>query len=78
MMTSDGLIKLGFWSQLILLVLVDWGSLAAFLREPPPWYHYAGFVAVNVLLLCSTAWMYKWFPRSGSASGAVEDQPTDG
>ena len=60
MITTDRFIKLGFWSQLVLLVLVDWGSIASFMKEPPPWYHYAGFAAVNIGLILSTAWMWKW------------------
>lgn len=55
---ADYLIALGFWMQLVLLFLVDWGSLLAFRREPPAWYHQVGFVVVNVVLL--TAWLYAW------------------
>ena len=74
MINNDQFIKLGFWSQLILLVLVDWGSLASFAKETPPWYHYVGFAVVNIVLILSTAWMWKWLhpqrtedPRAGSA-----------
>ena len=35
-MTGDSFIKLGFWSQLVLLALVDWGSIRAFMNEPVP------------------------------------------
>ena len=50
-MSGDDFIKLGFWAQLVILVLVDWGSILAFLNEPTPWYHYVGFTVVNVVLL---------------------------
>jgi hypothetical protein len=60
-MTGDDFIKLGFWSQLILLVLIDWGTLIAFAAEPEvAWYHYAGFGTVNVVLLWATWVMWTW------------------
>ncbi len=59
-MSPDGFIKLGFWSQLVILVLVDWGTLVAFQNEAPPWYHIVGFVAVNAVLLGLTWLMWRW------------------
>jgi len=61
MFDTDRFIKWGFWSQLILLVLVDIGSLKAFMTQPDiPWYHYVGFGIVNVVLLGMTAYMWRW------------------
>ena len=59
-MSGDDFIKLGFWSQLVLLVIVDWGTLIAFFNEPVPWYHYVGFVTVNAVLLLATYKMWRW------------------
>ena len=69
---GDKFIKLGFWSQLILLVLVDWGSILAFTRMDVAWYHYIGFAVVNIVLLWLTWVMWKWLkpqqePRFGRA-----------
>ena len=58
--TGDAVIKAGFWSQLVLLFLVDWGTLAAFARHDVPWYHYAGFALVNGVLLGATALLWRW------------------
>ncbi len=66
-MTTDGFIKLGFWSQLVLLFLVDWGSIAAFMREPTPWYHYVGFCVVNLVLLSMTYMMWGWLKHQRTA-----------
>ena len=57
---TDRFIAAGFWSQLILLVLVDWGSLASFMRGDGSWPHYVGFVIVNVVLLYSTWTVWGW------------------
>ncbi|HCP45631.1 MAG TPA: hypothetical protein DIU15_06300 [Deltaproteobacteria bacterium] len=65
-MTGDDFIKLGFWSQLLLLVLVDWGTLLAFARGGVPWYHYVGFAAVNVILLGAAWRMWGWLRQKRS------------
>jgi hypothetical protein len=57
---GDKFIKLGFWSQLVLLFLVDWGSLLAFAKYEVGWYHYVGFTVVNGLLLWATWVMWGW------------------
>ena len=59
-MTTDGFIKLGFWSQLILLVLVDWGTLVAFSRGAGSTLHYVGFGLVNAVLLFATWMCWRW------------------
>jgi hypothetical protein len=62
---GDKFIKLGFWSQLVLLALVDWGSILAFMNQDVPWYHYVGFTVVNVGLLWLTWVMWRWLkPQS--------------
>ena len=60
MMTGDTFIKAGFWSQLVLLGLVDWGTLNAFAREPVSAWHLGGFLSVNALLLSLTVVMWRW------------------
>ena len=57
---GDKFIKAGFWSQLILLALVDWGSILAFMRYDVAWYHYIGFTVVNAVLLYATYVMWVW------------------
>ena len=64
---GDRFIKLGFWSQLVFLVLVDWGSLMAFAKQPVAWYHYVGFAIVNVLLLWATWVMWGWLKPQRAA-----------
>ena len=69
-MTADGLIKAGFWTQLVLLALMDWASISAFMTQDVAWYHYAGFVVVNTVLLALTAIMWKWLkPQRKGADG---------
>jgi len=65
-LTTDGFIRLGFWSQVALLILVDWGSLHSFVREAPPWYHLVGFALMNVLLLGATWVMWGWLRQQKS------------
>ncbi len=56
----DDFIKLGFWSQLVFLALVDWGTVHAFLREPTPWYHWLAFGVLNLALLFATWKIWAW------------------
>jgi hypothetical protein len=67
-MTTDRFIRLGFWSQLVLLFLVDWGTVTVWMRgsDPVPWYHVAGFVLVNLALLVGTYRMWGWMERQQS------------
>jgi hypothetical protein len=69
---GDKFIKLGFWSQLVLLALIDWGTIVAFTKTDVAWYHYIGFTVVNIVLLWLTWIMWKWLrpqhePRLGRA-----------
>lgn len=59
-MTADGIIRAGFWMQILLLGLLDLASLFAFARQSVAWYHYGGFVAVNVLLIALSVVMWRW------------------
>jgi hypothetical protein len=59
-MNVDVFIKLGFWCQLVLLFLVDWGTLVSFTKGPVPWYHYVGFCVVNATLLYITYKTWGW------------------
>jgi len=59
-MTGDSFMKLGFWSQLVLLALVDWATLTAFFEHGAAGYHYVAFAAVNIVLLWLTAIVWRW------------------
>ena len=59
-MTGENFRKLGFWSQLVLLALIDWATLRSFFKEQTPWYHWFGFCSVNILLLTLTFYMARW------------------
>ena len=72
---ADVLIGLGFWMQLVLLVLVDWGSLVAFREKAPPWYHVVGFVTVNVVLCAAWIWAFMLWRRGGPRRGAKPPAP---
>ena len=65
-MTTDGFIKVGFWSQLVLLFLVDWGTILALSKDGGPWYHVVGFVIVNAVLLYATWLVWKWLKPARS------------
>ncbi len=56
--SGDDFIKLGYWSQLVLLGLVDWGTLAAFADGQGSVFHYVGFSILNVILL--VGWWFGW------------------
>jgi hypothetical protein len=79
-MTGDDFIKLGFWSQLVLLALVDWGTLLAFARGGVPAYHYLGFAVVNVVLLAAAWKMWGWLrtKRSMPISFQPAEPKSDG
>ena len=59
-MTGETFRKSGFWSQLVLLGLIDWGTVHAFRREEVAYYHYIGFVVMNVVLLGLTVVVWRW------------------
>ena len=79
MMTGEGFRKAGFWLQLILLGLVDWGTVVSFTRQAVPAIHYVGFGLVNAALLCVTVAVWRWLPskspkemaRAGARSKGV-------
>ena len=60
LLPADVLIWAGFWSQLVLLLLVDWGTLSAFANQRVSPIHYVGFAVVNGLLLGATALTWRW------------------
>jgi len=71
-MTGDDFIKSGFWAQLLLLVLVDWGSLVAFQNaDHVPWYHWAGLISVNVVLLGASWFFWLWL-RSAKSRDVID------
>lgn len=59
-MTGEGFRKSGFWSQLVLLILVDAATVNAFFKQQVAWYHYVGFVVVNVVLIWLTVIVWRW------------------
>jgi hypothetical protein len=63
-LTADRFIAAGFWSQLVLLFLLDWGTLVAFSRQGARWFEVAGFVLVNALLLVATALTWRFMRGS--------------
>ncbi len=65
--TAHTLIRMGFLTQLILLGLVDWGTIAALSSKGGPWYHVAGLVTLNAILLSASVFMWKWLVRQGDA-----------
>ena len=71
---TDKFIATGFWSQLILLVLVDWGSLHAFYKGHGIWYHYIGFALVNIILLYSTYVVWGWMKKAAAENEAVRQE----
>lgn len=58
--TTDGFIMLGFWSQVLVLILLDWGTIVAMRKEIVPWYHYVGFVLMNAACVWAIVKVYKW------------------
>ena len=70
-MTGDDFIKLGFWSQLVLLGLVDWASILAFQAGEGTWYHYIGFGLVNAVLLGAAWFMWGWLKEKRSPIGPL-------
>lgn len=74
-MTGDDFIKTGFWAQLTLLFLVDWGSWMAFQSaDHVPWYHWVGIITVNVVLLSATWFVWKWLkPQKSLDTSKPED-----
>ena len=70
LITGEGFRKSGFWSQLVLLGLIDWATIHAFQHEKGhvAWYHYVGFALVNVLLLWLTWIVWRWLKPQKSPS----------
>jgi hypothetical protein len=62
---ADGFIRVGLLLQVVFLVLVDWGTIAAVLEQPElPWLHLVGLVVVNLLLVPAAVVAWRWIPRS--------------
>lgn len=62
-------VEAGFWSQLVLLGLVDYGSVKAMLSGGATPAVVAGLVLVNGVLLFAAAVMLRWMRRQGAARG---------
>lgn len=59
-MTGEGFRMAGFWAQPLLLGLIDAATIAGFVRDGAPAYHYVGFAIVNVVLLALTFVVWRW------------------
>ena len=70
MITGEGFRKTGFWLQLVLLGLVDWGTVVAFTRQDVAAIHYIGFGVVNVGLLSATIMVWRWLPSESPKEAA--------
>ena len=60
MVTGDGVIRWGFWSQLVFLGLVDTGTIVAMRQGDVSWVHYVGFAVVNAICLAISVLMWRW------------------
>ncbi len=71
--TGEMFRQAGFWSQLLLLGLLDWASLTAFGRQGAAWYHWVGLTVVNAALLGLTVIVWRWLRSHAGQSpkGAV-------
>lgn len=57
---ADSVIKAGFLVQVVMLVLVDFGTLYAIQQSPSQWPHVIGLVVVNAVLLPIAALVWRW------------------
>ena len=69
-MTGEAFRKTGFWIQLVLLGLVDWGTVVAITRHEVAAIHYVGFGLVNAALLCATVLVWRWLPSQSPKEAA--------
>lgn len=57
---ADWVIKAGFLIQIVLLVLVDIGTLYALAQAPSRWPHLIGLIVVNAVLVPIAALVWRW------------------
>lgn len=57
---ADGVIKAGFLVHLVMLALVDFGTLYAIQQSPSHWPHLVGLALVNLVLLPIAALVWRW------------------
>ena len=76
LVTADGIIRAGFWVQVMLLVLVDVATAIAFAQQPVAWVHWVGCSLVNAAAIPAAFVVWRWLrlQRSGvlEARGAPE------
>lgn len=58
-------VEAGFWSQLVLLGLVDWASISAMQSQGGTVGLWAGLLALNAVLLLVAFVMLRWMRRQG-------------
>jgi hypothetical protein len=59
------MIRAGLVLQLVFLLFVDWGTVAGMRSEPDvPWFHIAGLIVVNVVLIASGYFAWIWMRRA--------------
>lgn len=62
-------VEAGFWAQLVLLGLVDWGSLHAMRGAGGASLPVvAGFVALNAVLVTASVVMFRWMRQQGRSA----------
>ncbi len=74
---ADVLIEAGFWSQLVVLFLLDWGTLHAFRKQGLGNAHVIGFVTVNVVLLATMACVRYLLQKDRGRSPTLASAVTD-
>ncbi len=76
-MTGEGFRMAGFWAQPLLLGLIDAATIAGFVRDGAPAYHYVGFAIVNIVLLAATFVVWRWL-RDMRREVALAERAQDG
>lgn len=66
MLNGDTVIRWGFWSQLVFLGMVDWGTIVAMQKGEVAGVHYVGLAVVNVVLLYLAFLMWRWLREQKS------------
>jgi hypothetical protein len=66
---GDAVIRWGFWSQLVFLLMVDLGTIHAMRQGLVAWYHYIGLVVVNLVCLGAAFVMWRWLRDQRSPAG---------
>ena len=77
-MTGEGFRMAGFWAQPLLLGLIDAATIAGFVRDGAPVYHYVGFTVVNVVLIALTFVIWRWLRQLRKETKLAATTPAGG